>query len=100
MIFKNERTHSETFNGGLNLGQTLRMEGNALPEPTSRAEVRAFLNVIRSQADLGVHTFIDGLTALARDPKCNIALHDFGVSRQHAVIEAQASGESVRRDLK
>ncbi len=100
MIFKNERTHSETFNGRLNLGQTLRMEGNALPEPTTRSEVRAFLNVIRSQADLGVHTFIDGPTILGRDPNCNIPLHDFGVSRQHAVIEPQANGEFVLRDLK
>lgn len=97
MIFDNpgpENSHDD-----INLGQTLRIEGNELRGSGERPEVRAFLNVIRSGADLGVHTFIDGPVVLGRDPSCNIPLHDFGVSRQHAVITPQTNGEFLLQDL-
>lgn len=60
---------------------------------------RAFLNVIRSKADLGVHEFINGTTVLGRDPDCSFPLQDYKVSRQHAAIKAQDDGTFVLRDL-
>ena len=51
-----------------------------------RNESKAFLNVIRSEADLGVHVFVESPTVLGRDPDCGFPLHDFGVSRQHASV--------------
>lgn len=99
MIFENEHPNPDNSLAEVNLGQTLRIEGNDLHESSERPEVRAFLNVIRSQADLGVHTFIDGPVILGRDPNCSVPLHDFGVSRQHAVITPQTNGDFVLQDL-
>jgi diguanylate cyclase (GGDEF)-like protein len=80
------------------LGPTLRIDDSALP-PQQRPGTRAFLNVIRSRADLGVHTFIDGPTLLGRDPACTIPLHDFGVSRRHVVITPDDDGNYILQDL-
>ena len=80
------------------LGMTMRLDGAEMPQ-INRPAIKAFLNVIRSTADLGVHVFVDGPTSLGRDPNCTIPLHDFGVSRQHAVITPQPNGEYVLRDL-
>ena len=76
----------------------MRLDEKAL-EQNPHAQTRAFLNVIRSRADLGIHAFIDGPTFVGRDPNCTVPLHDFGVSRQHAVITPEANGQFVLRDL-
>jgi diguanylate cyclase (GGDEF)-like protein len=44
------------------------------------------LTVIRGQADLGVHAFIDGRAVVGRDPDCEFPLLDHRVSRRHATI--------------
>ena len=80
------------------LGRTLRIEGAAVT-PQKRPTTRAFLNVIRSRADLGSHAFIQGPTFLGRDPTCAIPLQDFGVSRKHAVISPDGHGNYVLQDL-
>jgi two-component system cell cycle response regulator len=82
----------------LQLGRTLRIEESAVV-PQKRPTTRAFLNVIRSRADLGAHAFIQGPTFLGRDPTCTIPLQDFGVSRKHAVITPVGNGTYVLRDL-
>ena len=76
----------------------MRLDGAEMPQ-INRPAIKAFLNVIRSTADLGVHVFVDGPTSLGRDPNCTIPLHDFGVSRQHAVITPQPNGEYVLLSL-
>jgi len=81
------------------LGQTLRIEGTDL-QANMRPTTKAFLNVIRSRVDLGVHVFIDGPVTLGRDPACAVPLHDFSVSRQHAVITPLENGDYVLEDLK
>lgn len=80
------------------LGQTLRLEGGGLPAE-SLATMRAFLSVIRSRADLGMHLFVDGPILLGRDPDCHVPLHDFGVSRRHAMISPEGSGHYILQDL-
>ncbi len=82
-----------------NLVRTMRIEGDEV-QPQQQSATKAFLNVIRSNADLGTHVFIDGPTVMGRDPTCTIPLHDFGVSRQHAVITPQGDGNYVLQDLK
>ncbi len=82
----------------VNIGQTLRMDDPVAPTPP-QSTTKAFLNVIRSRADLGVHAFIDGPTILGRDPACTIPLHDFGVSRHHAIITPAADGSYVLKDM-
>ncbi|MEM7457166.1 MAG: GGDEF domain-containing protein [Planctomycetota bacterium] len=79
------------------MGRTLRIDDDAAPQ--SSAKTRAFLNVIRSRADLGVNVFIEGPTLLGRDPECTVPLHDFGVSRQHAIITPVGNGQYMLRDL-
>lgn len=64
-----------------------------------RNESKAFLNVIRSEADLGVHVFVESTTVLGRDPDCGFPLHDFGVSRQHASVTPLDNGTCMLRDL-
>lgn len=81
--------------------KTMPME-NRVEEDESGAKLpstRAFVNVIRSRADLGVHVLIDGPTMLGRDPSCTIPLHDFGVSKQHAIIRPAGDGGYVLQDL-
>jgi diguanylate cyclase (GGDEF)-like protein len=68
-------------------------------EPQEFPPKRAFLSVIRSRADLGVHAFIAGPTVLGRDPKCSFPLHDFGVSWQHATITPRGDDDYVLEDL-
>ena len=67
--------------------------------PQKSPGTKAFLNVIRSRADLGSYVFIDGPVVVGRDPECNIPLQDLGVSRRHVMISPIASGEFVLTDL-
>lgn len=80
------------------LVRTMRIDETELANHQGPA-TKAFLNVIRSRADLGVHVFIDGPTTLGRDPSCTVPLHDFGVSRQHAVITPTGNGSYILQDL-
>ena len=80
------------------LGQTFRFEKIDL-EPQKTSGTKAFLNVIRSRADLGAYVFIDGPVVVGRDPDCNIPLQDLGVSRRHAMISPNSNGEFVLTDL-
>ena len=80
------------------LGQTFRFDEIDL-EPQKTSGTRAFLNVIRSRADLGTYVFIDGPVVIGRDPVCNIPLQDLGVSRRHAMISPNSKGELVLADL-
>lgn len=80
------------------LGGTMRIENFGIA-PTQRPATRAFLNVIRSRADLGAHVFIQGPTFLGRDPTCTVPLQDFGVSRKHAVITPAGDNDFVLQDL-
>ena len=82
----------------VNLSGTVRMDENNVASQ-QRLATKAFLNVIRSRADLGVHVFIEGPTLLGRDPTCTIPLHDFGVSRQHAIITPVGNGDYILKDL-
>jgi diguanylate cyclase (GGDEF)-like protein len=91
-------TDSSDLSQTVDIGRTLRIEDSA-EAPQKRAVTKAFLNVIRSRADLGVHAFIDGPVFLGRDPKCTIPLHDFGVSRKHAVVMPDGAGNFILRDL-
>jgi diguanylate cyclase (GGDEF)-like protein len=83
---------ADTLNG------TLRAEQEEI-ETCSSAANHAFLNVIRSRADLGVHLFIDGPIIVGRDHDCSIRLHDFRVSRRHAEIVPRPDGSFTLRDL-
>ena len=80
------------------LGQTFRFDDIDL-EPQKSSGTKAFLNVIRSRADLGTYVFIDGPVVVGRDPGCNIPLQDLGVSRRHAMISPGSNGEYVLTDL-
>ena len=80
------------------LSQTFRFEDDDL-QLQKTSGTKAFLNVIRSRADLGTYVFIDGPVVVGRDPGCNIPLQDLGVSRRHAMISPTSSGEYVLRDL-
>ena len=64
------------------------------------ASRKAFLTVIRSRVDLGVHAFIDGPMILGRNPDCHFPLHDHGVSWQHARITRQPNDEFCIEDLR
>ena len=79
------------------LVRTLRLESSE--NERKRTETKAFLNVIRSDADLGVHVFVDSPVVLGRDPNCAVPLHDFGVSRRHASITPLKNGSYLLRDL-
>lgn len=81
------------------LGATLRIEDTKSMQE-HRPGTRAFLSVIRSRADIGVHVFIDGPTTFGRDPACKVPLHDFGVSRQHARITPDENGDYILEDLR
>ena len=80
------------------LSKTFRFKKVDL-EPQKPLGTKAFLNVIRSRADLGTHVFIDGPVVVGRDPTCNIPLQDLGVSRRHVMISPNSSGEFVLTDL-
>lgn len=98
MSFPDKNESAATPDPQAHLVRTMRIEGDSV-EPPQRSATKAFLNVIRSNADLGAHVFIDGPTVLGRDPTCSVPLHDFGVSRQHAVITPDGDGNYVLKDL-
>ena len=81
------------------LTQTFRFD-EIHQQPQKPLGTKAFLNVIRSRADLGAHVFIDGPIVVGRDPACNIPLQDLGVSRRHVMISPTTGGEYVLTDLK
>ena len=64
-----------------------------------RAGKSAFLTVIRSRADLGIHLFVNDTTILGRDPKCSVPLQDFGVSWHHATITPEGEHDYILQDL-
>ncbi len=98
MSIDNQNKPSPPLPPTLQLAGTLRIdEGVAASQ--QRPATQAFLTVIRSRADLGVHVFIDGPTLLGRDPKCTVPLHDFGVSREHAMIRPAGPDEYILQDL-
>ena len=80
------------------LAQTCQFEKVDL-EPQKPLGTKAFLNVIRSRADLGAYVFIDGPVVVGRDPDCNVPLQDLGVSRRHVMISPTSAGEFVLTDL-
>jgi len=85
----------------ISMGATVPMFEELLTDPAREIKsegTRAFLNVIRSRADLGVHALIDGPILLGRDPSCTLPLHDFSVSKQHAIIRP-AGSDYVLQDL-
>ena len=61
---------------------------------------KAFLTVIRSRADLGVHRLVEDRIVLGRDPGCPFPLHDHGVSWQHATITPKGNDDYVLEDLR
>ncbi len=81
----------------LEMGTLRETDGDSGTE--HRLVKKAFLNVIRSRADIGVHAFIDGRTVIGRSPSCTFPLHDFKVSGQHATITPNENGEFVLEDL-
>ena len=81
------------------LTQTFRFDKVDL-EPQKPRGTKAFLNVIRSRANLGAYVFIDGPIFVGRDPSCNIPLQDLGVSRRHVMISPSSDGQFVLTDLK
>ena len=81
----------------VDLARTMRLKSD--DDQSKGIEKKAFLNVIRSDADLGVHVFVDSPTVLGRDPNCAVPLHDFGVSRKHASITPLKNGTYLLRDL-
>ena len=90
---------SVTFRGqhALDAG-TLREDEGASPTQTRSAK-RAFLNVIRSRADLGAHAFLVGKTIIGRSDACTFPLHDLKVSGRHATITPNSDGEFILEDL-
>jgi diguanylate cyclase (GGDEF)-like protein len=98
MSFANQDGASPKPDPHAHLIRTMRID-EELPGPIGRPNTKAFLNVIRSSADLGVHVFVEGPTTIGRDPTCAIPLHDFGVSRQHAVITPDGNGNYILKDL-
>ncbi len=60
---------------------------------------RAFLNVIRSRADIGVNAFLDGDTVIGRNAACTFQLHDLKVSGYHASIAPNNTGQYILEDL-
>ncbi|QDT09260.1 GGDEF domain-containing protein [Planctomycetes bacterium K23_9] len=87
------QSYSPALDGG-----TLRDDEGFTPTqvPVSK---RGFLTVIRSRADIGVHSFLQGITIIGRSPACSFTLHDHKVSGRHAAITPTTSGEFVLEDL-
>jgi two-component system cell cycle response regulator len=77
---------------------TLREDEGSTPSEIRSAK-RAFLNVIRSRADIGVHAFLVGRTVIGRNAACTFPLHDFKVSGHHATITPGRNGEFILEDL-
>ncbi|EMI15392.1 ggdef family protein [Rhodopirellula maiorica SM1] len=79
-------------------GGTLRIEGVFTPAG-SHAAKKAYLSVIRSRADIGVHAFLSERTVIGRSPTCTFPLHDMKVSGRHATITRVGDGGFVIEDL-
>ncbi|WP_182868339.1 GGDEF domain-containing protein [Stieleria mannarensis] len=77
---------------------TLRVDDGAIG-PDRRSPKRAFLNVIRSRADIGVNAFLTGRTVIGRNPQCTFPLHDLKVSGNHAAITSVGDGQFLLEDL-
>ena len=77
---------------------TLR-DDQALQQTEILSAKKAFLSVIRSRADIGVHAFLKGRTVIGRKAACSFPLHDLKVSGQHATITQLGDGEFVLEDL-
>jgi diguanylate cyclase (GGDEF)-like protein len=99
MSFANRQPATSSQPAALNSGRTLRIEPAAAQSSSPAQATRAFLIVIRSGADLGTHVFIEEPVTLGRDPGCTVTLHDFGVSRRHALIAPAPDGCYILRDL-
>ena len=80
-------------------GRSTVQFGNLGFDPQEHLPKKAFLSVIRSRADLGVHAFVEGITLLGRNPRCSFPLHDFGVSWEHATITPRSDDEYLLEDL-
>ena len=78
--------------------RTVRFGGFS-SESEEDSHKKAFLTVIRSRADLGVHRFVEERILLGRAPECNFPVHDYGVSWQHATITPHGNDEYVLTDL-
>ncbi len=81
----------------LEIGTLRDVHGDATAQ--HRPTKKAFLNVIRSRADIGFHAFIDRRTVIGRSPSCTFPLHDLKVSGHHATITPNGAGEFVLEDL-
>lgn len=79
-------------------GGTLRIEGVYAPAGNHSAK-KAFLSVIRSRADIGVHAFLSERTVIGRSPTCTFPLHDMKVSGHHATITRIGDGGFIIEDL-
>jgi diguanylate cyclase (GGDEF)-like protein len=79
--------------------RTMRINEGDVPS-SLRQNKQAFLNVVRSPADLGNHVLIQGRTILGRDPNCSFSLQDLGVSWQHATITPIGNDDYVLEDLR
>ena len=77
---------------------TLREDEGSCPSEV-RSPKRAFLNVIRSRADIGVNAFLVGKTVIGRNASCTFPLHDLKVSGNHATIAPSRNGEFILQDL-
>lgn len=81
------------------------MEAGTLREDegSTRSDIpsakRAFLNVIRSRADLGANAFLVGKTVIGRNASCTFPLHDLKVSGHHATITPSEDGTFILEDL-
>ena len=82
----------------LSLGRTFRVE-NASRVIKKASSKKGFLTVIRSRADIGIHTFVEGRTVLGRNPDCDFPLRDRSVSWNHASIKSLGNGTYILQDL-
>ncbi|TWU32467.1 GGDEF domain-containing protein [Novipirellula artificiosorum] len=77
---------------------TLREDAPSTPHEIQSTK-RAFLSVIRSRADIGVHAFLVGRTVIGRNTTCTFPLHDLKVSGHHATITPERDGEYILEDM-
>jgi diguanylate cyclase (GGDEF)-like protein len=77
---------------------TLRVDDGSASSQTEPAK-RAFLTVIRSRADIGVHAFLEGRTVIGRNANCTLPLQDLKVSGHHAAITPINDHQYVLEDL-
>ncbi len=77
---------------------TLR-DDEAITRLETGAAKKAFLSVIRSRADIGVHAFLSGRIVIGRHTTCTFPLHDMKVSGRHASITPSGDGQFILEDL-